>query len=55
MPLNLTTNNGPLSLADDTIQDVFEDLQGNILNGHGRDQAVLLFLQLSSTRIEEAK
>src|ERR1700757_1355695 len=55
MTLDLTTNNGPLSLTDATLKDVFEDLQGNILNGHGRDQAVLLFLQFSSTRIEEAK
>lgn len=55
MALDLKSNDGPLSLTDDALQDVFEDLQGNVLNGHGRDQAVLLFLQFSSTRIDEAK
>jgi Dyp-type peroxidase family len=55
VPLDLTTNMGPLSLADADLRDVFDDLQGNILNGHGRDQAVLLFLQFVADRLGDVK
>lgn len=34
---------------------LLEDLQGNILNGHGRDRSVHLFLQFKPDRTETAK
>lgn len=55
MPLDLTTEAGPISLKDAKLQDVLADLQGNILNGHGRDQALHLFLQFSPARLAEVK
>jgi Dyp-type peroxidase family len=55
MPLDLATHPGPLSLTDPQLQDVLEDLQGNILNGHGRDQAIHIFLRFEAGRIGEVK
>jgi Dyp-type peroxidase family len=45
MPIDLATNPGPLVTSDSAVRDVLEDLQGNILSGHGRDYAVYLFLR----------
>ena len=36
-------------------QELLEDLQGNILKGHGRDHSVHLFLQWKSGKVTEAK
>ncbi|MFY7832559.1 MAG: hypothetical protein ACOVVP_12550, partial [Pseudanabaena sp.] len=44
MPLNLRTNQKPINPTDPQYQDVLEDLQGNILKGHGRDKSVHIFL-----------
>lgn len=44
MPLDLELNNEPIDQDDPIYADVLEDLQGNILNGHGRDHAVHIFI-----------
>jgi Dyp-type peroxidase family len=44
MPLDLKTNQEPINPTDPQYQDVLEDLQGNILKGHGRDKSVHIFL-----------
>lgn len=44
MPLDLKTNQEPINPEDPQYQDVLEDLQGNILKGHGRDRSVHIFL-----------
>jgi Dyp-type peroxidase family len=40
---------------DPTFRDVLEELQGNILNGHGRNHAVHFFLHFNCNRLEEIK
>jgi len=55
MPLDLTNHPGPLSPTDANLQDVLEDLQGNILNGHGRDQAIHVFMRFEPDRIVAVK
>ncbi|MFM6305567.1 MAG: peroxidase, partial [Planktothrix sp.] len=35
--------------------ELLEDLQGNILNSHGRDYSVYLFLQFKPDKIDQAK
>jgi Dyp-type peroxidase family len=44
MPLDLNTNKEPIDSSEPQYQDVLEDLQGNILKGHGRDKSVHIFL-----------
>src|SRR3712207_6714990 len=44
MPLDLKSNKGPIDHTEQQYQDVLEDLQGNILKGHGRNQSVHIFL-----------
>jgi deferrochelatase/peroxidase EfeB len=44
MPLNLEENEKPIDSTDPQYQDVLEDLQGNILKGHGRNKSVHIFL-----------
>ena len=44
MPLDLNENKQPIDQADPQYQDVLQDLQGNILNGHGRNNSVHIFL-----------
>jgi Dyp-type peroxidase family len=44
MPLDLKTNQEPINPTDPQYQDVLEDLQGNILKGHGRDKSGHIFL-----------
>ncbi len=55
MPLDLTNNIGPIDQNDSQYQDVLADLQGNILNGHGRDHAVHIFLTFKPEKISEVK
>ncbi|MDZ8109730.1 MAG: LysM peptidoglycan-binding domain-containing protein [Nostoc sp. DedQUE12a] len=44
MPLNLNSNKEPIDHNDQRYQDVLQDLQGNILKSHGRDNSVHIFL-----------
>ncbi|GET43903.1 LysM peptidoglycan-binding domain-containing protein [Microseira wollei] len=44
MPLDLEKNFQPIDQNDQQYQDVLQDLQGNILKGHGREHSVHLFL-----------
>lgn len=44
MPLDLSLNNGPIDQNDQQYQDVLQDLQGNILKSHGRNNSVQIFL-----------
>jgi Dyp-type peroxidase family len=44
MPLDLNSNKQPIDHTDPQYQDVLQDLQGNILNGHGRNNSVHIFL-----------
>ena len=55
MPLNLAENAGPLAVRDPRLEDVFADLQGNILNSHGRESGVYLFLRFRDDRIGDAR
>lgn len=55
MPLDLRQNRGPIDEMDATFRDVLEDLQGNILQGHGRFHAVHLFVYFNEDRIEDVK
>ncbi|MFB2895402.1 LysM peptidoglycan-binding domain-containing protein [Aerosakkonemataceae cyanobacterium BLCC-F50] len=48
MPLDLNTNKQPIDHTDPQYQDVLQDLQGNILNGHGRNNSVHIFLTFPS-------
>lgn len=55
MPLDLRHNRGPIDETDPTFHDVLEDLQGNILEGHGRFHAVHLFMHFREQQIAEVK
>jgi Dyp-type peroxidase family len=44
MPLVLNSNKEPIDQNDQQYQDVLQDLQGNILKGHGRNNSVHIFL-----------
>ncbi|HAX74317.1 MAG TPA: hypothetical protein DCY88_00390 [Cyanobacteria bacterium UBA11372] len=44
MPLDLNENKQPIDHTDPQYQDVLQDLQGNILQGHGRNNSVHIFL-----------
>lgn len=55
MPLDLRQNRGPIDEMDVTFRDVLEDLQGNILEGHGRFHAVHFFVHFNKDRTEEIK
>jgi Dyp-type peroxidase family len=56
MPLNLNSNFGPIDHNDSIYQDFLADLQGNILNGHGRDHAVHIFVQFTQDKkVNEVK
>lgn len=55
MPLDLRQNRGPIDEKDPTFRDVLADLQGNILEGHGRFHAVHLFVNFNKERIHEVR
>lgn len=50
MPLNLNSNFEPIDQNDQQYQDVLQDLQGNILKPHGRNNSVQIFLTFPNTR-----
>ncbi len=55
MPLSLKSNFAPIDQNQPIYQDFLQDLQGNILNGHGRDHAVHLFLTFKPDKKTEVK
>jgi Dyp-type peroxidase family len=55
MPLDLVKNFEPIDQDDSSYQDFLADLQGNILNGHGRDNAVHIFLQFLPGKEDDVK
>ncbi|MFN9174932.1 MAG: hypothetical protein ACK58N_10600, partial [Synechocystis sp.] len=55
MPLSLVDNLDPIGHDDPIYEDFLSDLQGNILNGHGRDHAVHIFLQFIPGKTTEVK
>ncbi|WP_009632398.1 Dyp-type peroxidase [Synechocystis sp. PCC 7509] len=55
MPLSLNSNFEPIDQNQPIYQDFLEDLQGNILNGHGRDHAVHIFLSFKPEKKPEVK
>ena len=55
MPLELSQNRGPIDETDRTFADVLDDLQGNILAGHGRLHAAHLFVHFRSSCLHDAK
>ncbi len=54
MPLQPILNSGPIDHKDPIYSDVLEDLQGNILNGHGRDHALHLFVRFKAGQRDQA-
>jgi Dyp-type peroxidase family len=55
MPLNLISSFEPIDQNDPIYHDFLADLQGNILNGHGRDHAVHIFLKFTPEKTTEVK
>jgi Dyp-type peroxidase family len=55
MTLNLNSNFDPIDQDDSIYQDFLADLQGNILNGHGRDYAVHIFLAFIPEKTADIK
>lgn len=55
MPLDLNRKTGPISQDDLDLRDLLEDLQGNILNSHGRDHAVHIFLAFKPGKLLAVK
>ncbi|WP_291992897.1 hypothetical protein [Candidatus Accumulibacter sp. ACC003] len=55
MPLDLASNTGPIALDDPDLGDFLADLQGNILNGHGRDHAVHIFIAFKPGKLLAVK
>ncbi|MCC5605507.1 peroxidase [Nostoc sp. CHAB 5834] len=55
MPLDLDNNIEPIDQNDSQYEDFLADLQGNILNGHGRDHAAHIFLTFQPGKIAEVK
>ncbi|RAM51523.1 MAG: hypothetical protein C6Y22_10675 [Hapalosiphonaceae cyanobacterium JJU2] len=55
MPLDLNSNKGPIDKNDSQYQDVLEDLQGNILKSHGREESVHIFLTFPDPKREPQK
>lgn len=55
MPLSLVSNLGPIDHKDPIYRDFLADLQGNILNGHGRDYAIHVFLNFTLGKTTEVK
>jgi Dyp-type peroxidase family len=55
MTLDLNSNKGPINENDPLYQDVLEDLQGNILKSHGREESVHIFLTFPDPKKEPRK
>jgi Dyp-type peroxidase family len=55
MPLSLVSNFEPIDQNDPIYRDFLADLQGNILNGHGRDYAIHVFLTFTTGKTKEVK
>lgn len=55
MPLNLDSSFEPIDQDAPLYKDFLEDLQGNILNGHGRAHAVHIFLTFEPGKTAEVK
>jgi deferrochelatase/peroxidase EfeB len=55
MPFDLASNSEPIDQNDPKYDDFLEDLQGNILNGHGRDHAVHIFIAFEPNKVAEVK
>jgi Dyp-type peroxidase family len=55
MPLSLDSNFEPIDQDDSIYQDFLADLQGNILNGHGRDYATHIFLRFLPGKVDDIK
>ena len=55
MPLDLNSNLEPIDHTQQQYQDVLQDLQGNILTGHGRNNSVQIFLTFPDTRQDSGK
>ena len=55
MTLSLVSNFEPIDQNDPIYSDFLADLQGNILNGHGRDHAVHIFLKFTDGKVAEVK
>ncbi|KAB8333255.1 Dyp-type peroxidase [Scytonema tolypothrichoides VB-61278] len=55
MPLDLKSNREPIDHTDQQYQDVLQDLQGNILKSHGREECVHIFLTFPDPRREPQK
>lgn len=57
-PNSLTSTNlldNPLDAADKAVELILADLQANILTGHGRDFARMIFVKIDPVRVEAAK
>jgi deferrochelatase/peroxidase EfeB len=55
MPLDLNSKKEPIDHTDQQYQDVLQDLQGNILKSHGREDSVHIFLAFPDPRKEPQK
>lgn len=55
MPLDLKSNREPIDHTNQQYQDVLQDLQGNILKSHGREESVHIFLTFPDPRREPQK
>ncbi|MDJ0648782.1 MAG: Dyp-type peroxidase [Xenococcaceae cyanobacterium MO_188.B19] len=55
MPLDLNLNKEPIDHTNKQYQDVLEDLQGNILKSHGREESVHIFLTFPNPSKEPQK
>jgi Dyp-type peroxidase family len=55
MPLDLNSNKAPIDHTQQQYQDVLQDLQGNILKPHGRNNSVQIFLTFPNTREDSGK
>jgi Dyp-type peroxidase family len=53
--MSINIDEGPIDRKNSKYSDFLEDLQGNILNGHGRDHAVHLFVSFRIDKIADAK
>jgi deferrochelatase/peroxidase EfeB len=55
MPLDLNSKKEPIDHTDKQYEDVLQDLQGNILKSHGKEESVHIFLTFSDPSKEPQK